>query len=107
MTLHLQALVTVLSLMNPVMCAVIFSGIESGRSPAQRLLDGSKAVLAILVILELSALFGASVLNLFGISLISSGSRSMPSAWPVAESWCGWGSPCFAGLPPNPVTTRR
>jgi multiple antibiotic resistance protein len=69
MTLHLQALVTVLSLMNPVMCAVIFSGIESGRSPAQRLLDGTKAALAILVILELSALFGASVLNLFGNSL--------------------------------------
>ena len=69
MTLHLQAFVTVLSLMNPVMCGVIFSGGESTLSTAQRLADATKAAIAILVILELSALFGASVLNLFGISL--------------------------------------
>lgn len=55
--------------MNPVMCGVIFAGSESGRSATQRLVDASKAALAILVILELSALFGAPVLNLFGISL--------------------------------------
>ena len=69
MRLYLQALVTVLSLMNPVICAAIFAGGESGRSATQRLVDASKAALAILVILELSALFGAPVLNLFGISL--------------------------------------
>jgi multiple antibiotic resistance protein len=69
MTLHLQAFVTVLSLMNPVMCGVIFSGGESTLSTAQRLADATKAAIAILVILELSALFGARVLNLFGISL--------------------------------------
>lgn len=100
MTLHLQALVTVLSLMNPVMCAVIFSGIESGRSPAQRLLDGTKAALAILVILELSALFGASVLNLFGISL---------DAFSVAGGgvlvWMGFSM--LRGTTAKPVTTRR
>jgi multiple antibiotic resistance protein len=69
MKLHLQAFVTVLSLMNPVMCGVIFSGGESTLSTAQRLADATKAAIAILVILELSALFGARVLNLFGISL--------------------------------------
>lgn len=69
MKLHLQAFVTVLSLMNPVMCGVIFSGSESNLSTAQRLADATKAAIAILVILELSALFGVRVLNLFGISL--------------------------------------
>ena len=69
MKLHLQAFVTVLSLMNPVMCGVIFAGSESSPSTAQRLADATKAAIAILVILELSALFGARVLNLFGISL--------------------------------------
>jgi multiple antibiotic resistance protein len=67
--LHLQAFVTVLSLMNPVVCGMIFAGSESSRSSAQRLADATKAAIAILVILELSALFGVRVLNLFGISL--------------------------------------
>jgi len=69
MKLHLQAFVTVLSLMNPVVCGLIFSGSESSLSTARRLADATKAAIAILVILELSALFGARVLNLFGISL--------------------------------------
>ncbi len=69
MGLHLQAFVTVLSLMNPAMCGMIFESSESTRSPAQRLADATKAAIAILAILELSALFGARVLNLFGISL--------------------------------------
>jgi multiple antibiotic resistance protein len=69
MELHLQAFVTVLSLMNPAMCAMIFAGTESTRSSSQRLADATKAAIVVLVILELSALFGAPVLNLFGISL--------------------------------------
>jgi multiple antibiotic resistance protein len=67
--LHLQAFVTVLSLMNPVMCGVIFVDCETGRSSAQRLSDATRAAVAIVVTLGLSALFGAAILNLFGISL--------------------------------------
>ena len=69
MDLHLQAIVTVLSLMNPVVCGVIFVGLESGRSGAQKVQDATRAVLAVMMILWLSALFGASVLSLFGVSL--------------------------------------
>lgn len=69
MELYLQAFVTVLSLINPVVCAMIFAGTESTRSSSQRLADATKAAIAVLVVLELSALFGAPVLNLFGISL--------------------------------------
>ena len=69
MDLHLQAIVTVLSLMNPVVCGVIFVGLESGRSGAQKLRDATRAVVAVMMILWLSALFGARVLNLFGVSL--------------------------------------
>jgi hypothetical protein len=42
MKLHLQAFVTVLSLMNPVVCGMIFVGSELTRSPAQRLADATK-----------------------------------------------------------------
>lgn len=69
MELYVQASVTVLSLVNPVVCGMIFEGGESTRSHAQRLADATKAAIAILVILELSALSGAAVLKLFGISL--------------------------------------
>ncbi len=66
---YLQAIVTVLSLVNPVVCGVMFSKIESGRSPREKLMDATKASIAILVILLLAALFRAQVLHQFGISL--------------------------------------
>lgn len=69
MHLHLQAIVTVLSLMNPVICGIIFGNTQSGRTHGQRVAVATKAALAILVILEVAALGGAHVLNLFGISL--------------------------------------
>jgi len=69
MKLYVQAFATVVSLINPVVCGLIFQGGASARSPGQRVADASRAAIAILVILELSALCGARVLGLFGISL--------------------------------------
>ena len=43
MKLYVQASVTVLSLMNPVACGMIFESGESTRSHAQRLGDATKA----------------------------------------------------------------
>jgi multiple antibiotic resistance protein len=67
--LYLQAFITVVSLINPAVCGMIFQSIESDRTRAQRLGDAARAAAAILVTLELAALFGARVLELFGISL--------------------------------------
>jgi len=69
MTEHLQAIVTVLSLINPAICVTIFSQIEAGRTVAAKLGDATKAAFAILVILSVAALIGAQLLNAFGISL--------------------------------------
>lgn len=69
MELQLQAFVTVLSLMNPAVCGMLFTASASGLSSSQRLANATKAAIAILVILELSALLGARILSLFGISL--------------------------------------
>ena len=69
MELQLQAFVTVLSLMNPAVCGMMFTASTSGLSSSQRLANATKAAIAILVILELSALLGARILSLFGISL--------------------------------------
>jgi multiple antibiotic resistance protein len=66
---YLQAFATVLSLINPAICALIFGASQAGRSNAQRLADATRASVAILVILSLAALFGARVLQMFGVSL--------------------------------------
>src|SRR5262249_33352446 len=66
---HLQAIVTVLSLINPLICGAMFAQIETGQTNATRLSDATKAALAVLVILVLAALVGARVLQIFGVSL--------------------------------------
>jgi small neutral amino acid transporter SnatA (MarC family) len=69
--LQLQAIVTVLSLINPMVCGTIFARLVAGRPEREKLASATKAVLAILVVLELAALVGAKVLELFGISLFA------------------------------------
>ena len=66
---HLQAIVTVLSLVNPLICGTMFAQVEAGQSRAIRLADATKAALAVLVILVITALVGARVLQIFGVSL--------------------------------------
>lgn len=66
---QLQAIVTVLSLVNPAICGMMFAQAEVGRSRGERLVDATKATLAILVILLAAALIGTQLLHLFGVSL--------------------------------------
>ena len=56
----IQATVTILSLVNPVICVAIFTQIEGDRVTQSSVRDATKASLAILVILFLSALFGTA-----------------------------------------------
>jgi multiple antibiotic resistance protein len=66
---HLQAIATVLSLVNPMICGAMFARIEAGQARAARLADATRAALAVLVILVVAALVGARVLQVFGVSL--------------------------------------
>ena len=66
---HLQAIVTVLSLVNPLICGVMFAQIETDQTRALRITDATKAALAVLAILLVAALVGARVLQIFGVSL--------------------------------------
>ena len=66
---HLQAIVTVLSLVNPLICGVMFAQIETDQTRAVRITDATKAALAVLAILLVAALVGARVLQIFGVSL--------------------------------------
>jgi multiple antibiotic resistance protein len=66
---QLQAIATVLSLVNPVICGAMFARIEAGQANAARLADATKAALAVLVIQVVAAVVGARVLQIFGVSL--------------------------------------
>ena len=69
MSKDLQAIATILSLVNPGVCAAMFIHAEQSRAPRAQIVDATKAVLTILVVLLLAAFFGSKILNVFGISL--------------------------------------
>jgi multiple antibiotic resistance protein len=66
---QLQAFVTVLSLVNPVVCGAMFARVEAGRSATEQRADATKVALTIMVILVVAALIGVQLLHLFGVSL--------------------------------------
>lgn len=66
---QIQAIVTVLSLVNPTICALMFMQAETDRSDSSRFADATKAALAILAILVATALAGTNLLHAFGVSL--------------------------------------
>lgn len=66
---QLQAIVTVLSLVNPMVCAMIFVQLEGSRTRKEKLADATKAAFAVVVVLALAALFGIKILGIFGVSL--------------------------------------
>jgi multiple antibiotic resistance protein len=69
LTQYVQGVLTILSLVNPVICATIFSQVSDGQSRSVKVANATKAALAIMGILCLAALGGAQLLKTFGISL--------------------------------------
>jgi len=64
-----QAIVTVLAVINPVVCGSIFLTLTPKLSPSQKQRAAVKVALSILIVLVASALIGLEVLDIFGISL--------------------------------------
>src|SRR5262249_9111127 len=62
-------IVTVLSLVNPLICGAMFAQIEAGKDRVTRVADATRAALSVLIILMVAALAGAQVLQVFGVSL--------------------------------------
>jgi multiple antibiotic resistance protein len=64
-----QAIVTVLAVINPVVCGSIFLTLTPKLTPVQKRWAAVKVTLSILIILVSSALIGLKVLSIFSISL--------------------------------------
>lgn len=60
---------TILAVINPVVCGSIFLTLTPKLAPAQKRWAAIKVAISILIILVTSALIGLKILNLFGISL--------------------------------------
>jgi multiple antibiotic resistance protein len=65
----LQAIVTVLAVINPVVCGTLFLTLTPNLTAPERRREAAKVALNILIILMASALVGLKVLSAFGISL--------------------------------------
>ena len=66
---HIQAIVTIFALVNPVMCMAIFSDCVENVSKREKEKFALRAVGAIGIVLLIAAIAGTAILNLFGISL--------------------------------------
>jgi multiple antibiotic resistance protein len=66
---YVQAVVTVLAVVNPVVSAVMLMKIVTGEPTRRQVAEATKAVLAVAAILVASAFLGRLVLNAFGISM--------------------------------------
>jgi multiple antibiotic resistance protein len=69
MNQYTQAIVTVLSLVNPVICGMLFAQAVESKSRTAQIADATKASLVVVAILCFAALAGSQLLKLFGISL--------------------------------------
>ena len=66
---HIQAIVTILALVNPVMCMAIFSNCVENVTKGEKERMAFKAVGAIGIVLLIAAIAGTAILGVFGISL--------------------------------------
>lgn len=69
MSQHLQAIATLLSLVNPAVCAMIFSAAVAGHSRGQAVRSATGAMLTVAAVLVIAAFAGSPLLRVFGISL--------------------------------------
>lgn len=82
---YTQGIITILSLVNPVICGLLFSQSVSGKPRAAQLAAATRATLAIMGILWLAALGGAYLLKAFGISL-----DAFQAAGGMVLAWMGF-----------------
>ena len=82
---YVQAAMTIISLVNPVICMTMFMDLEGDRLAQSGLKEANKAALAIFIILVATALIGVRVLGIFGISL-----DAFQVAGGIVLSWMGF-----------------
>lgn len=83
---QIQAIATVLSLLNPTICGMMLIPQEAGRSPGAQLFDITKVTVVVAIVLLLAAFAGTRLLHLFGVSL-----DAFMVAGGAVLAWMGFG----------------
>lgn len=65
----LHSIIGILAVINPMVCGAMLLNIEGSKLKKEKILDGIKAMTAVMIILLISAIAGRSILNMFGISM--------------------------------------
>ncbi|WP_230470293.1 MarC family protein [Lujinxingia vulgaris] len=65
----LQGIITMISLVNPLVCLAMFANIEQDQPRETQLKDAAQVALATVVILAGAALLGTRILEMFGVSI--------------------------------------
>ncbi len=103
---YVQALVTVLSLINPVICATIFMKSQGQLPRKEQIKAAIQAMLTVFSVLALSAVLGTQILGMFGISL-----SAFSFAGGLILAWMGFSmlgrKAIQAGLPRSPCSTTK
>ncbi|WP_027184641.1 MarC family protein [Desulfovibrio inopinatus] len=68
---YTQAVVTILALINPLVCTEIFTRIAGHLPRKDRIKEAVKATAAIGIVLFASSFFGMAILSAFGVSIIA------------------------------------
>lgn len=69
MTQYVQGIFMILSLVNPVICAAMFVQATAGKPASEKIVDATRVILIVFVILCFAAVAGTRLLKAFGISL--------------------------------------
>ena len=69
MSEHFQAIATIFSLVNPFVCAMIFTNLARRQSRAWAVRNATMAVVIVGLVLVVAAFLGSPILKVFGISL--------------------------------------
>ena len=93
---YTQGIITILSLINPVICGAMFLQAVSGKPRKAQVAAATQATLTVMVILWLAAIGGAYLLKAFGISL-----DAFQAAGGVVLAWMGF--MMLSGLSSSPT----
>lgn len=66
---YVQGIITILSLVNPVICGALFSQAVAGKPTRAKIANATRAAVSVMAILCVAAVGGAQLLKVFGISL--------------------------------------
>lgn len=69
MSNYIHSIIGILAVINPMVCGAMLLNMEGSKLKKEKIMDGIKAMMVVMIILLISVVLGKSILNAFGISM--------------------------------------